>query len=100
MNTAFASDFNGFITQIVPRFGPNACSSGGDNAKAQAALQGQEDSDLPSYVKDYQTKGLAHIGLLPAVVWDMKTLHANTKNIENSAENFLRMWERAYSTAR
>ncbi len=96
VNTAFASDFNGFITQIVPRFGPHACSSAGDNRASQAQNQGEQPANIPDYAKDYLTKGLAHIGLLPAVLWDMKQLGSNTDNLSHSAENFLVMWEKAY----
>lgn len=93
--TAFASDFNGFITQIVPRYGEHACSSS-DKPKLEAMEQGEPEKNAPNYIKEFQTKGLAHIGLLPAVLADMKSLGANTDNLAHSTEAFLQMWERAY----
>lgn len=96
LNTAFASDFNGFITQLVPRFGEHACSTS-KNASEQAVLQTADKlEDVPEYVKDYYTKGLAHIALLPALLFDINALGANTDNLNNSAEHFLKMWEKSY----
>ena len=51
-------------------------------------------------MQDYYVKGLAHMGLLPALVQDMRDLGADTGNFDNSAENFIRMWERTYDTRR
>ncbi|HEY9843448.1 MAG TPA: hypothetical protein V6D23_23450, partial [Candidatus Obscuribacterales bacterium] len=50
--------------------------------------------------KEFDVKGLAHVGLLPAVIEDMQRLGADTRNLENSAESFLKMWERAYDPGR
>lgn len=97
VNTAFASDFNGFITQLVPRFGEHACSSSADPI-SQRLSQGEQNQNVPSVVKAYQTEGLAHIGLLPAVLYDMKELGVNTTNLSQSTEHFLSMWERAYQS--
>ena len=102
VNLAFGSDFNGFITQMVPRFGPDACAGAPDAAtrQQQAAAQGQPDPNVPAHVQEYRTKGLAHIGLLPAVLDDMDELGVDTANIRGSAESFVRMWERVYDPNR
>ncbi|WP_086933990.1 membrane dipeptidase [Agarilytica rhodophyticola] len=98
---AFGSDFNGFITQMPPRFGDQACASAPTNDRnVQIQAQGQPNHNAPSYVQEFNYKGLAHIGLLPGLLHDMKNLGADTTNIENSAENFIKMWERAYNPNR
>lgn len=93
VHLAFGSDFNGFITQMTPRFGAEACATGTTNP------QGSVPSG-PNYYQEYATKGLAHIGLLPGVIHDMSQLGVNTQNIDSSAEQFLKMWERAYNSNR
>lgn len=98
VNVAFGSDFNGFITQMTPRFGPEACATA-DNASSQAAAQGSVPNG-PYYYQEYAVKGLAHIGLLPGLMYDMQTLGVDTQPIEESAERFLKMWERQYDSNR
>ncbi|GAB4194688.1 MAG: hypothetical protein Tsb002_26480 [Wenzhouxiangellaceae bacterium] len=102
VNLAFGSDFNGFITQIVPRFGPDACANAA-NATVRAQQrqqQGAQPGNVPDYVDEYYQKGLAHVGLLPAVIDDMQRLGVDTGNLEQSAEAFLQMWERTYDPFR
>lgn len=96
------SDFNGFITQLVPRFGPDACFNAPDPASRarQMAAQGPEPAETSAEMREYDHKGLAHIGLLPAMVADMRRLGADTGNFDRSAEAFLRMWERTYDPQR
>jgi len=91
---AFGADLNGFIQQTRPRFGPNgACSATFQaEADAQAYQQAMAGGRLGS---EFDEKGLAHIGLLPDLLRDMKNLGVNTAGLENSAETFIRMWERA-----
>ncbi len=102
VNLAFASDFNGFITQMAPRFGPEACANAMDSQTRaeQAQAQGPRDINASEALQEFDEKGLAHVGLLPAVIEDMKRLGADTQNIESSAERFLKMWERSYDPNR
>lgn len=102
VNLAFGSDFNGFITQIVPRFGADACANAPDAGmrNLQIMMQGAEPTNVPSYVSEYHNKGLAHVGLLKAVIEDMQAVGADTTNLENSAETFVQMWERTYDSNR
>lgn len=101
VNVAFASDFNGFITQTTPRFGPEACALAADDVRsAQAAQQGTLPADADKARKDFAHKGLAHVGLLPEMLKEMKRLGADTDNLANSSEAFLKMWERAYDPHR
>jgi microsomal dipeptidase-like Zn-dependent dipeptidase len=100
VQVAFGSDFNGFITQMTPRFGPEACATAPDQERF---LQRQAQGDIPygpDYYDEYAVKGLAHIGLLPGVLWDMEVLGVDTQNIASSAEKVLQMWERQYDPGR
>ena len=99
VKVGFGSDFNGFITQMTPRYGPEACATAGNDQAAQAAAQGSMPGGSAAY-REYLVKGLAHIGLLPSLVTDMNVLNVNTEPIERSAEDFLQMWERAYNPNR
>lgn len=101
VNVALASDFNGFITQVVPRFGPDACANASpEERQQQIKAQGPQPQTQDAMMQDYYVKGLAHMGLLPALVQDMRDLGADTRNFDNSAENFIRMWERTYDPQR
>lgn len=101
VSLGLGSDFNGFITQLAPRFGPDACANAPAAArKAQIAAQGPIPANEPADLREFDTKGLAHIGLLPAMVADMQRLGADTRTFESSAEAFLNMWERTYASDR
>lgn len=94
---AFGSDFNGFITQMPPRFGADACAAQPDESLrlAQQAAQG-----VGPVGDAFSTKGLAHIGYLPSLRDDLQRIGANVANLDNSVENFVKMWERAYDNNR
>lgn len=110
---AFGTDFNGFGGQIAPRFGPDAC--GGDGAdRPQAARVGYPFA-LPAILGggafdrhvagertfDINTDGLAHVGLLPDLIMDLRAVGLAEEELDpllSSAENFLRMWERLEDT--
>ncbi len=100
VNTAFGSDFNGFIEMAPPRFGDDACATAGSDRTNQIAAQGTPANNLPDYINEYHEKGLAHIGLLPAFLWDLKEVGADTQNLENSAESVIAMWDRIYDSNR
>lgn len=102
VNLAFGSDFNGFITQMVPRFGVDACANAPDAAarQQQIAAQGPPNMNVPPYLQEFRTRGLAHIGLLPGLIDDMDELGVDTTNVRNSAETFVQMWERVYDDNR
>jgi microsomal dipeptidase-like Zn-dependent dipeptidase len=96
---AFGADFNGFIQQTRPRFGPNGACSASFQAEADLQSYQQTLSGPGRLGTDFDEYGLAHIGLLPDLLRDLKNLGVNTSGLENSAETFIRMWERA-TTAR
>ena len=95
---AFGADFNGFIQQTRPRFGPNGACSATFEAEADAQLAQQRAGTPARLGTDFDEKGLAHIGLLPDLLADLDHLGANTASLKSSAESYIRMWERANST--
>ncbi|HYO58841.1 membrane dipeptidase [Archangium sp.] len=94
---AFGADLNGFIQQTRPRFGLHGACSAGFQAEADAQAKTQRASGPARLGTDFDRYGLAHVGLLPDLVRDLKQLGAITTGLENSSESFLRTWERAQS---
>ncbi|MBJ6759781.1 membrane dipeptidase [Myxococcaceae bacterium JPH2] len=97
VNMGFGADLNGFIQQTRPRFGNFGACSAGFRAEADAQMDQQRTSGPGRLGTDFDVNGLAHVGFLPDVVRDLKQLGVNTTGLEGSAENFIRMWERANS---
>ena len=95
---AFGADLNGFIQQTRPRFGNNGACSAGFQAEADAQMNQQRLTGPARLGTDFDVYGLAHVGLLPDVVKDLKQLGVNTTGLENSTEKFIQMWERANTT--
>jgi microsomal dipeptidase-like Zn-dependent dipeptidase len=102
VSMGWGSDFNGNITQLAPRYGEKACWSakkysgakhGVDQADRAAQVAGQTGKMLGS---DFDVKGLEHIGYLPDVAADWRSYGVDTGIVDNSAEAFLKMWERAH----
>lgn len=92
LNVAFGSDFNGFIQQMLPRKGDAACWNSSSEVQAQA---GTPDTSSP-----FDRQGLGHIGLLPRLLQDLQLIGLEsryTDHLNNSAEAFLQMWQRAES---
>jgi microsomal dipeptidase-like Zn-dependent dipeptidase len=87
------TDLSGFVAQTAPRFGADACSKLGNQRSDR------RESDKP-VGSDFDSKGLAHVGLEPDLIKDLGNLGMNTRNLDRSAETFLRMWERAYDDDR
>lgn len=88
---ALATDFNGFIQQIRPRFGElGACSAG---FPAEAVCQSHAQQDPTG--TDFDERGLGHQGLIGPMLADLQTVGADITALEGSAEAFIQMWERA-----
>lgn len=104
----FGSDLNGFINQLGPRFGPDACPAGGGEAPEQREAQGEPPAlcrvgplGRTTGARDFDTEGLRHVGYLPDLVGDLEGLGTPGVDIlKSSAEAFLRMWERAWDDGR
>jgi microsomal dipeptidase-like Zn-dependent dipeptidase len=88
LNVGFGADFNGFIEQLKPRFNIFSCRA--DFLEIAAAGGPTE----------LQKKGLAHVGLLPELMTDLRAVGVPASYLDHlnrSAENFLQMWERSVS---
>ncbi|MCP4132752.1 MAG: hypothetical protein GY754_17435 [bacterium] len=105
------TDFNGFIHMPAARFGDKACV---DN-KEQAALQTNpvvypfsshgeagtfQKQRTGERVWDINYDGLAHYGLLPDFIQDLKNIGMTDQQLEplfKSAEGYISMWEKAHN---
>jgi microsomal dipeptidase-like Zn-dependent dipeptidase len=93
VSIGLGSDLNGFIQQTRPRFGPDACSASfGLEAQCQARDERLHGSPLGTRFDDI---GLGHMGLLPDLLDDLERLGSDTEPLRTSADDFVRMWERA-----
>lgn len=108
---AFGSDFNGVAGHVGPRFGSDACGS--DIAERIAQSQANNPLrypfELPGFgvldrqvtgqkTFDFNVDGLAHVGLLPDLVADLKAIGLPQRYIDSlfqSAEAYVAAWERA-----
>jgi hypothetical protein len=124
-NVGMATDFT-FIPLMAPRFGKHACEGykpfrHGNaerlarrkkyNADAQkleglrVAYGGASDSSdaltpykMGNRTYDFNTDGLAHYGLVPDMLQDLKNLKLPREDFQalfSSAEAYLKMWEKA-----
>ncbi len=94
VDVAFGADFNGFIAQTRPRFGPDACSASFPE-EAECQARAEELGTVGPLGTDFDDLGLAHTGLLMNLVDDLDQLGADTSPLKTSADRFVRMWERA-----
>jgi len=119
---AFGSDFNGVAGHVGPRFGSEAC--GGDPGLTapeyeprllERALQLRAGNQvvypftIPGFgtfgrqvtghkTFDFNLDGLAHIGLLPDLVADLRKIGLSEAQLDplfQSAEGYIALWERA-----
>jgi len=115
-----ASDMNGGIDQMRPRFydrrsrwsstpqeelvsrGPVSWACGEDvNFRQRRIEQADQGSRATQGTgTDFDLVGLAHVGHLPNVLHDLNRLGVDTLRLEESAEDFLRMWERIFEVNR
>jgi len=90
LSVAFGSDFGGMASNLAPRFGKYGCNK---NKAQQKRQKGRTGGMLDE-------RGLGHVGLLGDVLRELKALRAHTAPLERSAEDFVRMWERAHDDGR
>ncbi|WP_066967442.1 PxKF domain-containing protein [Microbulbifer sp. Q7] len=117
---AMGSDFNGIAGHLGPRFGSDACGGWeADNGQERARqevdrnavqypfeLEGfgvfeRQQTGFKRY--DYNVDGLAHIGLLPDLIADLRQVGLDAHYEDQlfcSAEAFVRVWERAEAISR
>jgi microsomal dipeptidase-like Zn-dependent dipeptidase len=91
---AMGSDLNGFIQQTRPRFGPDACSASFP-VEAQCQARDERGSGVAPRGTGFDEAGLGHIGLLTSLLDDVDALGSDTTPLRRSADDFVRMWERA-----
>jgi microsomal dipeptidase-like Zn-dependent dipeptidase len=91
---ALGSDLNGFIQQTRPRFGPDACSA---SFETEARCQARDEamSGPPQLGTFFDQAGLGHVGLLASLLDDLDQLGSDSAPLRDSADTFVRMWERA-----
>jgi microsomal dipeptidase-like Zn-dependent dipeptidase len=108
----FGTDFNGFAGLPGPRFGPDA-SPGGRTGPApndplqypfSAAATGIQMgmSVIGNKRFDFNTEGLAHVGMLPDLVADFQAMGLSVVDLQpllNSAEGYIALWDKARSKA-
>jgi microsomal dipeptidase-like Zn-dependent dipeptidase len=100
VNLAFGSDLNGFITEMGPAAGSMACPDA-DEPGGRDAVRHDDSGGS----RDYQLNGLKTVANLADLLTDLKemqggAMRADTNNLDASAENFVRMWERAWDSPR
>jgi microsomal dipeptidase-like Zn-dependent dipeptidase len=88
------SDLNGFIQQTRPRFGPDACSAS-FSVEGLCQARDERESGPAALGRGFDEMGLGHIGLLPDLLDDLDGLGTDTAPLRSSADDFVRMWERA-----
>ena len=115
---ALGSDFNGVAAHVGPRFGTDACG-GKDNdgyvSERNAQLGHQisypftisgngatfgtfQRQQTGHRTFDYNYDGMAHVGLLPDFIADLKMVGLPASDMDamfGSAEAYIKMWERA-----
>lgn len=113
---AFGSDFNGIAGHIGPRFGSEACAATFDNPNKISERLAQEAEnnrvpypfELPGFgtldrqvsglkTFDYNTDGMAHVGLVPDFIKDLSQIGVAKEYIDSifcSAERYIQVWER------
>jgi hypothetical protein len=107
---AFGSDFNGVAGHVGPRFGSDAC--GGDTTEKLTQLRAGNKVTYPFTIDgfgtfdrqttgqktyDFNGDGLAHVGLLPDLVADLRAIGLTDEDLMplfGSAEGFVDVWER------
>ncbi len=100
----FGFDLNGFAGAPGPRFGDRSvCGDDQDNPVAYPfeSFAGDitfQEPQLADRTVDFNTEGMAHIGLVAELIEDVRNDGATYEAIEplfRSAEGYIRMWERS-----
>ncbi len=91
------SDLNGFIQQTRPRFGPDACSASFP-VEARCQAKDEREGAVAALGTGFDEMGLGHVGLLGDLLDDLDALGSDSAPLRRSADDFVRMWERASGT--
>jgi len=109
---AMGSDFNGIAGHVGPRFGNGACAGFPAERAAQEFANNrlQYPFTIPGFgtfdkqvsgqkTYDFNVDGLAHIGLLPDMVADLKSIGLTDEQLQplfGSAQAYIKMWSAVY----
>lgn len=99
----FGFDLNGFAGAPGPRFGPNSgCRDQEDPVTypftSYAGDVTFHEPQLGNRTVDFNTEGMAHVGLIPELIEDIRGDGVSDAELEplfKSAEGYIRMWEKA-----
>jgi microsomal dipeptidase-like Zn-dependent dipeptidase len=102
---AFGSDFNGMAAHVGPRFGDDACGREATQRRSQSARL-QYPFTIPGFgvfqkqvtgqrTFDFNTDGLAHIGLFPDLLADLTLQGVSIEPLMKSAALFVTAWRKA-----
>lgn len=104
----FGFDFNGFAGAQGPRFGDDSVCGADQPHLMEWPFTSYgggvtfTQPQLGERTVDYDTEGMAHIGLMPELIQDVRNDGATDADLEplfKSAEGYLRMWELAEARA-
>lgn len=109
---AFGTDFNGISRHNAPRFGIDACDgqvragTDADKVSYPFTIDGFgtfDKQETGGRTFDFNDDGLAHVGLLPDMIADLKQVGlGNDGDLDplfQSAEYYLQMWEKSLVAA-
>ena len=106
----FGSDFNGMASHVGPRYGDEACGGKADQKRAQAprprlaypfviAGFGKFDNQITGQrTFDFNTDGLAHIGLFPDLIADLELQGTDIEPLMRSAAGYANAWRKGRET--
>ena len=107
----FGSDFNGMAPHVGPRYGDDAC---GKKASQRTAESARSRLSYPFTIAgfgrferqvtgqrtfDFNTDGLAHVGLLPDLIADLALLGTNLDPLMRSAAGYVATWRKAVAAS-
>jgi microsomal dipeptidase-like Zn-dependent dipeptidase len=101
VDIGFAMDFNGFAENSAPRYGDetgnaqDGCSGALTRRQRRCQQQAQLDADRTGQRMD--TMGVGRIDDGIDLIGELNHFGVNTGNLMESAENFIRVWERGYA---
>ena len=109
-SVAFGSDFNGIAGHVGPRFGSDGCGRKGEDPSTARLTYPITVEGFGKFNRqktgqrtfDFNVDGLAHVGLLPDLTADLKTVGLRNNYMEklfHSAEEYIKLWERAECSA-
>lgn len=103
----FGSDFNGLAHHVGPRYGDDACGKDARERQAESTRPRlQYPFTIPGFgtftkqitgqrTFDFNTDGLAHIGLYPDLIADLMLQGVSVEPLMHSAATYVNAWKQA-----